>query len=462
MKLKLSFLFSFIWFTATFLAAQTQFYNSVDISFLKQLEDAGVQFNENGVPKDAVLIFKDHGINLVRLRIWHTPADDYSNLENTLILAKRMTDAGLSIYLDFHYSDWWSDPGNQQKPKAWENLSFEVLKDSVYQYSKKVLTALKEQNTTPKIVQIGNEIAGGMLWNDGKIYGMPNESLQWDKFSDLLKSGINGVKDAVAEKDSVQIMIHIEKGGDYNGSVYFFDHLKSRNVEFDIIGLSYYPFWNGSLDSYKNNVFKLETRYSKKIMVAETAYPFSLSWNDNSNNFVGTENQLLPGYPATPSGQKKFLDTLISITKSIPNGNGIGVCYWEPIYIASSALGSPWENLTLFDFSNNLLPAISAFENKTVSVNDKINFPTELVIYPNYPNPFNPSTVIRFSIPANSDTKIDIFDLTGRNISTLHNGTLSKGTYEFSFSPKNLPSGIYFVKILSGNFYGSQKLILMK
>jgi len=182
---------------------------------------------------------------------------------------------------------------------AWKNLTFQVLKDSVYQYTRRVITALKNQNTLPDMVQIGNEITCGMLWDDGRVCGQYDTPQQWTQLAELLNAGIRGVKESLTAGDTVQIMIHIDRGGDNPGSRWFFDHLLAQNVNFDIIGLSYYPWWHGTLSDLEFNTYDLAQRYGKEIVIVETAYPWTLDWYDNTHNIVGDSSQLLGGYPAT-------------------------------------------------------------------------------------------------------------------------------------------------------------------
>jgi len=238
-----------------------------DISFLPQLEERGMKFNDRGITKDAIQILKDHGFNYIRLRIFNDPAADsgyapkkgFCDLEHTKQMAKRIKAAGLKLLLDFHYSDTWADPGKQFKPSAWKGLSFPVLKDSMYAFTKKVITELKAQGTTPDMVQIGNEINHGMIWPDGHISHL-------DSLAQLIKAGT----DAVLSVDpSIVMLLHIALGGQNDESVFFLNSMLARGVYFDVIGESYYPKWHGTLDDLRNNLTDLATRYSKDIVVVE-------------------------------------------------------------------------------------------------------------------------------------------------------------------------------------------------
>ena len=218
MKIKLKLIITLIFLFSIYIIPQTEFIKGADVSTLLQIEDNGGVFKENGNVKDPIQIFKDHGIDYVRLKIWHTPTADYDNLQKVLIAAQRIKSNGLKFLLNIHYSDWWADPANQTKPRAWVNLGFQSLKDSVYRYTKNVITTLKSFNVLPDMVQIGNEIICGMLWNDGRICEQYNTPQQWANLGALIKEGIRGVNDAVDLNDSVKIMIHTDRGGDNDGA----------------------------------------------------------------------------------------------------------------------------------------------------------------------------------------------------------------------------------------------------
>jgi dipeptidyl-peptidase-4 len=342
-------------------SADSAFIEGADISFLQEIENHGGVFKENGVPRNLLDILADHGFNFARLRVWHAPAGGYCGLDSTLLMAVRIKAHGLGLLIDLHYSDTWADPGKQYKPAAWQGLDFEALKDSVFAYTKLVVSRLRDQNTAPDMIQLGNEITCGMLWDDGRVCGAFDNADHWRNLAELLAEGVRGVRAAQGPGDSIRIMIHIDRGGDLEGSVSFFDHLIARGVDFDVIGLSYYPWWHGTLDEVRANLDRLARRYDKEIVVVETAYPWTLAWDDDVHNIVGLASQLLPGYPATVAGQEAFLRALMDVVAGTPGGRGRGIFYWEPDYISAPGLGSPWENLALFDFDGNLLPSVAAF-----------------------------------------------------------------------------------------------------
>lgn len=267
-----------------------------DISFLPELEARGMKFSENGVQKDAIRILKDHGFNYVRLRIFHDPARDsgyspgkgFCDLQHTLQMARRVKEAGMKLLLDFHYSDYWADPGKQYKPAAWRNLGWEELKRAVYDYTKKVIQALKDQGTTPDMVQVGNEINHGIIWPEGNVSN-------FDGLAQLVNAGNAAVR---AVDPSIALMLHIALGGQNDESVFFIDNMIARGVYFDVIGQSYYPKWHGTLDDLRDNLHDLVRRYDRDVIVVEYSH------------------------------RKEEVNR---IAFELPGGKGKGTCIWEPL-----------------------------------------------------------------------------------------------------------------------------------
>ena len=435
-----------------------EFMKGVDLSMLKQVEDNGGLFYDNVNQIDPIQEFNSKGINTVRLKIWHNPLLNYNDLESVLEIAERVKNAELDLLLDFHYSDTWADPSNQNKPAAWENLNFDTLCDSIEQYSRYVITKLKNQNTLPKYVQIGNETDCGFLWPDGYVCGESNNDIQWNKLRDLFMHAIEGVNTALDFEDSLKIISHVSSGGNW-----FFGNLLEEDIPIDILAISYYPMWHGTLADLNQNINMLATQFGKPVLVVETAYPFTLSWNDNTNNILGLETQLLDGYEASEEGQFSFLYDLISLVHD--NDFGYGICYWAPDWISTSQFGSPWENQALFDFDGQLLDAVSVFDDANVSVQTKNEYSIGGIF--NYPNPFNPVTKLRYTIPKNSLVSIIIYDMLGRQVKTLVNQTQNAGYASVIWDATNdygkpVSAGIYLYQIQTGEYIQTKKMVLLK
>jgi arabinogalactan endo-1,4-beta-galactosidase len=321
----------------------------VDVSLLKFIEDHGVEYRDAGAARDGLEIFKDHGCNYVRLRLFVNPdgtKGQVNSLSYTIELAERVKAAGLGFLLDLHYSDGWADPGHQIIPAAWKGETHAQLVDTVFNYTRETLAAFKQVGCLPDMVEVGNEITNGMIWPDGG----PISEAKWNDFTDLLKAGIRGVH--ADGNESIKIMIHIDRGGDKNVSKWFFDHLAAHEVRFDVIGLSFYPFWGGRLSDLQDNLAFLAKTYDKDVMVAETAY-----------NWRNAEQKELPE-TITPGGQKAFLADLIRMVAATPGGHGKGVFYWAPEWIEVQkwpAIGGGWEDRAMFDDQGNVLPVLDAF-----------------------------------------------------------------------------------------------------
>jgi beta-galactosidase len=283
-----------------------------DISFLPELEARGMKFYDKGVQKDAIEILKDHGFNYIRLRIFNNPSSEkgyspgkgFCDLEHTKQMAARIKKAGLKMLLDFHYSDYWADPQQQFKPSAWEGLDFNHLSSALKGYTKTVLLSLKQQESLPDMVQIGNEINHGMVWPEGHI-SHP------DSLAMLLKAGIEGVKEI---DPTIIIMLHIALGGQNDESVFWLDNMFARGVDCDIIGLSYYPRWHGTLGDLNYNLNDLVRRYDKYVNVVEYS-------------------------------QKKH--EVNDISFNLPDNMGTGTFIWEPV--------STWESIFDKDGKSNEL-----------------------------------------------------------------------------------------------------------
>lgn len=298
------------------------------------MEASGIKFyNSSGTEQDCIQILKDKGINSIRLRAWVHPTDGWNNTIDVVAKAKRAKNLGMKIMIDFHYSDSWADPGKQPKPLAWANLSFDSLKTSLYNYTKGVMDTLIQNEIFPDWVQVGNETNNGMLWEDGRA------SVHMSNFAELIKAGYSAVKKV---SPATKVIVHLSNGYDNNLFRWMLDGLKSGGVEYDIIGMSLYPSyalqgisgWKTVNEQCLNNMIDMVSRYGKPVMVVEVGMPYNQA-----------------------EVSKSFLTDIISKTKSLTGGNGLGVFYWEP------ECYNNWQGYTLGAFDNSGKPttALNAF-----------------------------------------------------------------------------------------------------
>jgi arabinogalactan endo-1,4-beta-galactosidase len=336
-----------------------------DLSFEPQEEAAGAHFTDSGVPGSALSILNDHGLNYVRLRLWVNPPAGYSDLASDLRMARRIRAAGDKLYLDIHYSDFWADPTHQNIPAAWQGQTLSQLANTVQDYTSQVIGAFAAQGTPVDMVSIGNEIRNGILWPVGEVDWSSDTG--WDNLATLLKAGVTGARAANPRGHKLLVMLHFDEGGNNADSERFYDNIVRERVPFDVIGLSYYPFFHGPLADMRTNVDALATRYGKPIVIAESQYPWTLANGDSTGNFVWQSSQVSDGYPATPGGQLSFYNDMLSILAQVPHGLGIGLFYWEPEWIPGvgwePGAGSPNDNLTLFSFTGQALPSVGLFQN---------------------------------------------------------------------------------------------------
>ncbi len=314
-----------------------------DLSFLKQAEERGTAFKDDGQVKPGLEIFKNHGYNWIRLRLFHTPAQLPNNLDYTISLAKDAKDRGFKLLLNYHYSDTWADPGKQFIPKAWEGKSHAELVQAVFEYTRDTIGAFCDARVQPDMVQIGNEVINGMLWPDGRLPG------NWDNFAELLQAGIKGVEAGRRNAARPLIMIHIDQGGNKERTKTFFDKWHSYSVDYDVIGQSYYPWWHGSLLDLRENLVFMANEYKKDIILVEVAY----NWRP-----AEYKNKPAP-FPESPEGQRQFLDEVNRLVLSTPDNRGKGIFWWEP------AVQGGLRSRGFFDDDGNALPVITVFDKFT-------------------------------------------------------------------------------------------------
>ncbi|MFT4757255.1 MAG: arabinogalactan endo-1,4-beta-galactosidase [Vicingaceae bacterium] len=287
--------------------AKSSFAKGADVGWLPQMEATGYKFYDtDGTEKDCLKLLKDRGMNTIRLRVWVNPSSDkasgHCSKEETVVMALRAQKMGMRIMIDFHYSDSWADPAKQFKPKAWENDTFSELLTHVYNHTFDVLSTLKKAGVTPEWVQVGNEIPGGMLWPEGS-------SKNWSQLAQLLNKGYEATK---VVDSKIKLIVHLDEGNNNAKFRWFFDNATANNVKYDVIGLSYYPFWikkdyAETIVDLENNLKDMASRYNKEVMVVEVGGEY-----DKAQNTF------------------KMLAATIKAVKAVPNNKGLGVIYWEP------------------------------------------------------------------------------------------------------------------------------------
>lgn len=358
------------------------FIKGMDLSTLIELEELGAKYYDDGRETDLLEIMKKYDVDTIRIRLWNDPfspaGEPYgagtNDLKTSLAIAKKATDAGFGVLLNFHYSDFWADPGKQIKPKAWENYSVEELEEAVYCYTMETIKVFQEKGINLTMVQVGNELSRGLLWPEGEVP-------RYDNITRFVNAGIRGVR---AVNPDVSIMLHLDNGG--NNALYreWFDHYMEKGEDFQIIGLSYYPFWHGTLDMLESNMKDIAVRYGKDLIVTEVSMGYTMEdyqtyekLTDEQRKGYATKQALVDKieYPMTKEGQAAFMTDILTRIRRIPDGKGKGFFYWEPAWIpvagsgwATKAsleymndpgpCGNEWANQALFDYEGNVLPAL--------------------------------------------------------------------------------------------------------
>ena len=308
------------------------FAKGADVSWLTQMEKEGCKFyNASGQETECMALLKSLGMDAIRLRVWVDPKDGWCGKEDVLAKARRAQALGMRLMIDFHYSDWWADPGKQNKPAAWKNLDLEGLKKAVADHTTDVLTALKTAGITPQWIQIGNETTGGMLWPDGQNYN----DAGFANYVQLHNAGYDAAK---AVFPSAQVMVHVDNGWKWETLKWFFNSFDLKGARYDLIGLSLYPEksnWQSYNQQICNNIQTLYSQYQKETIICEVG----MDWSD-----------------ATTCRQ--FLSDLIARTKDTAASHCTGVLYWEPEgYQAWSGYGK-----AAFDNTGKPTVALDAFK----------------------------------------------------------------------------------------------------
>lgn len=360
-----------------------KFVKGMDLSTLLELERCGAKYYDNGEERDLLAIMKSYDVDTIRIRLWNDPwsetGESYgageNDLKTSLEIAKRVTAAGFGVLLNFHYSDFWADPGKQIKPKAWADYGVKELEQAVYDYTLESMQTFLDAGVNITMVQVGNELSNGLLWPEGKV---PN----YDNIATFVNAGIRAVRKADA---AIPVMIHLDNGG--NNALYreWFDNFTKRGEDFEIIGLSYYPFWHGSLQMLNDNMNDIAERYGKDLVIAEVSMGYTMEdyknyekLSDEERKGYATRPALVEKieYPMTKQGQYDFMEDFLNRISHIKGGKGKGFFYWEPAWIpvpgsgwATPAslkymndpgpCGNEWANQALFDYDGNALPTLS-------------------------------------------------------------------------------------------------------
>ena len=294
----------------TLLQAQA-FWLGADISGTTELEAQGKQLrNAKGEPRENTALMHELGLNAVRLRVWVDPVEHggFCNKEDVVRMALRAKDWGMALMIDFHYSDWWADPGQQNIPAAWKQMTYEEMKKALYDHTHDVLAAIKKAGVDVKWVQVGNETTNGFLWPMGRA----QENMR--QYAGLTDAGYQAVKQVYPQ---AQVIIHLDAACDPHRYDFIFDGLKKYKARFDMIGLSVYPYWDvkanlttswqETIEKFTANINRMWLKYHKPLMVVET----------------GTEVK-------KPVEGKQIMAAIIDASKNKTNGHCKGVFYWAP------------------------------------------------------------------------------------------------------------------------------------
>ena len=335
-----------------------------DISFLTLMEQKGAKYKIGGKEKDCVKLLADAGFNIVRLRLFNDPGNKaydpsrrmYAGIQDEsdiLTLARRAKAEGLRIQLTFHYSDYWTNGGDQYKPHDWEGLNYATLKTRVYEYTKDFLQKMKAQSTVPEYISLGNEIQAGLLYPEGSVTTSTKQT------AELMGAGAKAVREICPDS---KIVIHVANAGDVDGCKWFYGEMKKNNLDYDIIGASYYPFWTEkSIEELSSWATTIGSMFNKPILLMETGF----AWTEKCYGGVDPQISHNRPYGVSKEAQKDFMENLFKAITANPWL--IGDLYWDPIFIPAGDAG--WipgganvvSNSTLFDFDGNALPALDAY-----------------------------------------------------------------------------------------------------
>lgn len=367
----------------------------IDVStYLEQQRITNQKYYKDGKEVDPFLVFKNNGVTHLRVRIWNDPYDENGNpylggtcdLDNVINLYHTLKKYDFHYLIDFHYSDHWSDPAKQTIPKAWQNHSFEELQKDVYEFTKSSLIKLKEIGIPIDYIQCGNETTRGMLYPIAQLQGGEERKASFKRLCAFYKAGLKAMKEILPEAETI---IHLEQSYDIPIYEEYLAELQENNVDFDILGSSYYPFWHHNFDEYFACQDMVREKYHKKTMNVEHGY----SWTLEDYNIPGEteEKQMVINsinmeefithmpYPPIKEGQAKFIKEFVRLAKEHKME---GIFYWEPIWVPGKGIcwaskeaqkyqhdvrsytRNDWANQCLYDYEANALPAVDEYKTK--------------------------------------------------------------------------------------------------
>ena len=366
--------------------ARGDFIKGVDASTVHKIESLGGKYyNDQGKEQDFFQILAENGVNFFRVRVWNKPRtvtmQEYGggavDAARAIEMAVRAQAAGMNVFVNLHYSDIWADPEYQLTPRDWSSKSKEELPAEVESYTYDTLTRFKNAGINVAMVQLGNEINYGMFYDKGgKIdWSSPAaENASFDYISSVLKRAQAGAKRAFPD---IYTVIHLANGGTYSEFDTYMSHLARNGVEYDIIGASYYSYYDGGTDALKNTLSQISQKYDKHVLVAETAYAHSdvQTHPFSQNTYTAALMEDRGGFVTSVQGQASMLRDVLQAVASVPDGMGLGAFYWEPGWLpvqgaavdVSGLRGntqyqlSSWANQGLFSYGGHVLPSIKAF-----------------------------------------------------------------------------------------------------
>ncbi len=363
----------------------------IDVSTYLEEKASNARYFDHDQEINPLQQAKDNGVELIRLRVWNDPTENgkpylggTNSVDNDIEIIKELKQYDFSYIIDFHYSDFWVDPGKQTLPKAWINLSFEELKQQVYEFTKESLLRFKQLGIKIPYVQVGNETTNGMLWPHGQLVdqGKGKERTNYENFVALVNSGIKAVREVL---DDAKVIIHLERSNDVAVYEELFSKLEQHNVDYDVIGMSYYAYWHGNMNQLFTNVNNCKNKFHKPVMIMELGYGFTLEdylLTENGKNEMKVSKETIEAdlpYDISKEGQAAFIEDFLN--RCLENDIE-GVIYWEPFWIPGDNIcwaseegqayiheeGKPtrneWSNQCLFDYEGNKLPAFDKFKIK--------------------------------------------------------------------------------------------------